>query len=85
MEIGLQQTMGNTAGIVVGQVYRKSPYVLGNSFSLGALVVAEAVIVANMLYLRGQNAEKERIARGEKEDQRKVRTGDREVDFKYHH
>ncbi|KAL2220630.1 major facilitator superfamily domain-containing protein [Thermoascus aurantiacus ATCC 26904] len=85
MEIGLQQTMGNTAGIVVGQVYRKSPYVLGNSFSLGALVVAEAVIVANMLYLRGQNAEKERIARGEKEDQRKVRTGDREVDFMYHH
>ncbi|KAB8346275.1 hypothetical protein FH972_023319 [Carpinus fangiana] len=29
--IGMQQTIGNTAGIVAGQIYRKAPYTLGNS------------------------------------------------------
>ncbi|KAL1983586.1 hypothetical protein VTN96DRAFT_10165 [Rasamsonia emersonii] len=82
--IGLQQTMGNTAGIVVGQIYRTSPYVLGNAFSLGALGVAQTLIVAQMLYLKRQNGIKARIASGEKEDTRAVKTGDAEVDFTYH-
>lgn len=82
--IGLQQTLGNTAGIVVGQIYRTSPYVLGNAFSLGALGVSQMLIVAQMLYLRRQNAVKARIASGEKEDTRAVKTGDAEVDFTYH-
>ncbi|KAL5357084.1 major facilitator superfamily domain-containing protein [Aspergillus floccosus] len=83
MEIGLQQTIGNCAGIVAGQIYRKSPYVLGNAFSMGALVVAQGVVATHAWYLRRENAEKERIAEG-KEDTRRVRTGDAEIDFKYH-
>ncbi|KAF5510905.1 putative transporter [Colletotrichum siamense] len=39
--IGIQQTIGNSAGAVAGQIYRSSPYLLGNIFSLGAIFVAE--------------------------------------------
>ena len=83
LAIGLQQSFGNCAGIVAGQIYRKSPYVLGNAFSLGAMVVAQLVITGHALYLRRESAEKEKIARGEKEDTRRVQTGDAAVDFQY--
>ncbi|KAJ5165710.1 uncharacterized protein N7500_007540 [Penicillium coprophilum] len=83
LAIGLQQTIGNCAGIVAGQVYRTSPYVLGNSFSLGSLVVAQATVVGYGLYLRRENKVKEQIISGEKEDTRRVQTGDGELEFKY--
>ncbi|RFU72905.1 mfs transporter [Trichoderma arundinaceum] len=82
--IGVQQSIGNTAGIVAGQIYRTAPYVLGNSFSVGALGVAQLIIIVNWFYLRHCNSEKEKIASGQKEDTRKVQGGDRAVDFKYH-
>jgi len=82
--IGLQQTIANTAGIVAGQIYRKSPYKLGHSFSLGSLCVAEVLIVVKMFYINWWNVRKEKIAKGEIEDTRKCKTGDRELDFKYH-
>ncbi|KAJ5318184.1 hypothetical protein PENANT_c052G04715 [Penicillium antarcticum] len=85
LEIGLQQTMGNCAGIVAGQVYRSSPYVLGNAFSLGSLVVSQFAVAAYGLYLRRENKMKEQILCGEKEDSRRVQTGDGAVDFKYHY
>lgn len=83
LEIGLQQTMGNCAGIVAGQVYRTSPYVLGNAFSLGSLVVAQVTVAAFGFYLRRETKIKEQIAAGEIEDTRRIRTGDAEVEFKY--
>lgn len=82
--IGLQQTMGNTAGAVAGQIYRKAPYKLGNSFSLGALCVSQCLIAGKIWYVRRQNAVKERIVSGEMEDERRFKTGDRELDFRYH-
>ncbi|KAH8888415.1 MFS general substrate transporter [Thozetella sp. PMI_491] len=82
--IGLQQTIGNTAGIVAGQIYRSAPYVLGNAFSVGTLGVSQFLILAKWLYIRRRNIEKARIAKGEIEDTRKVTTGDRELDFHYH-
>ncbi|KAJ5182399.1 hypothetical protein N7492_000015 [Penicillium capsulatum] len=85
LEIGLQQTVGNTAGIVSGQVYREAPYVLGNAFSLGSLVVSQFLVTGLGLYLRRENKIKDQIAGGEKEDTRRVRTGDCAVDFKYHY
>ncbi|TVY65500.1 putative transporter, partial [Lachnellula suecica] len=60
--IGLQQTMGNTAGIVAGQIYRTAPYKLGNSFSLGALCVSQLLIAAKVLYVRRENRLKDDIA-----------------------
>lgn len=85
LEIGLQQTMGNCAGIVAGQIYREAPYILGNAFSLGALVVAQIVVTGLGLYLRHENKVKEQILNGEKEDTRRVQSGDGAVDFKYHY
>ncbi|KAL6866847.1 MFS general substrate transporter [Trichoderma novae-zelandiae] len=82
--IGVQLSMGNTAGVVAGQIYRQSPYVLGNAFSVGALGLAQLIIAAKWFYLRSQNEEKERIASGQVEDKRKVQSGDRAADFKYH-
>lgn len=82
--IGMQLSIGNSAGIVAGQIYRTAPYVLGNSFSVAALGVSQLVIVLKWFYLRHCNEEKRKIANGEKDDTRKVKTGDREVDFKYH-
>jgi hypothetical protein len=83
LAIGLQQTIGNCAGIVAGQVYRTSPYVLGNSFSLGSLAVAQITVTAYGLYLRRENKVKEQIISGEKEETRRVQTGDGELEFKY--
>jgi len=82
--IGFQQTMGNTAGAVAGQIYRTAPYKLGNSFSLGAICVSQLLIATKILYVKRQNKLKDDIACGKVEDTRKVKTGDREVDFKYH-
>ena len=84
LAIGIQQTVGNCAGIVAGQVYRKSPYVLGNSFSLGSLVFAQGVVAVHALYVRAKNREKSEIEQG-KEDTRRIRTGDGAVDFRYHY
>jgi hypothetical protein len=82
--IGVQQTIANTAGIVAGQIYRKSPYKLGHSFSLGALCLSQVVIVGKMFYIKQWNTRKDKISRGEIEDTRKVKTGDRELNFRYH-
>lgn len=82
--IGFQQTLGNCAGIVAGQIYRASPYTLGNAFSVGAVGVSQVVIVGKALYIRRQTRAKLRIARGEVPDTRRVTTGDRELDFDYH-
>ncbi|TVY15779.1 putative transporter protein [Lachnellula arida] len=82
--IGFQQTMGNTAGIVAGQIYRTAPYKLGNSFSLGALCLSQVLIAGKVIYVRRQNKLKDDIGSGKREDTRKVSTGDRELDFRYH-
>ena len=82
--IGFQQTMGNTAGIVVGQIYRSSPYLLGNSFSLGAICVSQIVIAGKAFYLQRKNVERRNILDGKIEDDRRIRTGDRDPGFKYH-
>lgn len=82
--IGIQQSIANTAGIVAGQIYRTSPYVLGNSFSLGALCLAQVLIIVKIWYVKSQNKMKLRIEKGEAVDGRRVRTGDRELDFGYH-
>ncbi|KZF19521.1 MFS general substrate transporter [Xylona heveae TC161] len=84
--IGAQQTIGNLAGIVAGQIYRKAPYKLGNSFSLGAVCVVQFIIAGKIMYIRWLNRRKERIASGEIADSRtRTTTGDAELDFKYHY
>ena len=83
--IGIQQSIGGSAGIVAGQIYRKSPYKLGNSFSLGCLIVAQLVVLGHAWFIKLRTDEKVKIASGLIEDTRKVKDGDRAVDFKYHY
>ncbi|KFZ02959.1 hypothetical protein V502_11344 [Pseudogymnoascus sp. VKM F-4520 (FW-2644)] len=82
--IGMQQSIGNIAGVVAGQIYRKAPYKLGHGFSLGILCLSQVLIVGKALYIKRCTAIKAKIASGEIEDTRKVKTGDWELDFKYH-
>lgn len=82
--IGAQQSMGNAAGLVAGQLYRTAPYVLGNSFSLAALCVAQVSIVSNMWWLRRENRIKREIEASGIVDGRRVKTGDGEIGFIYH-
>ncbi|OAQ97977.1 hypothetical protein LLEC1_00536 [Akanthomyces lecanii] len=81
--IGMQLSIGNSAGVVAGQIYRSAPYKLGNMFSVAALGVSQLIIVVKWLYLREQNRQKERYLTGA-EDRRRVQTGDRAPDFTYH-
>lgn len=81
--IGIMMTIGNSAGVVAGQVYRESPYLLGNSFSLGCIVVANILITIHFVYLVRSNRVKRAILAGEIEDTRKKTTGDRHVEFIY--
>lgn len=81
--MGSNQTLGNLSGVIAGQVYRKSPYVLGHSFGLGCLCVSIIAVALNTLWLRYLNNEKEMILNGEKVDNKTERTGDHELDFRY--
>lgn len=81
--IGIQQTLGNMAGVFAGQIYRKSPYVLGKAFSLGCLGVASVLVSSQMVFLWVQNREKALILAGKREDGRRIKTGDYALDFKY--
>lgn len=82
--IGFQQAIGNTAGIVAGQIYRKSPFTLGNAFSLGTICFSCLVILFKMWYIRSCSRKKAAIAAGQVDDTRKVKTGDWALDFEYH-
>lgn len=42
--IGIQQTIGNIAGIVAPQVYRAAPYRLGNWCSLASVLISMGLI-----------------------------------------
>lgn len=82
--LGLNQTFGNLSGAVVGQVYTTSPYTLGNSFSLGCIVMSNLVATIQMFILHKINKRKELILKGEINDTRKTeRRGDTALDFKY--
>uniref|UniRef100_A0A8H7K8H4 Major facilitator superfamily (MFS) profile domain-containing protein n=1 Tax=Bionectria ochroleuca TaxID=29856 RepID=A0A8H7K8H4_BIOOC len=81
--IGLQQTIGNIAGVVAPQVYRAAPYRLGHWCSLGSAIICIVLITLKILYLRALNRKKEQISSGEREDDRKETTGEGALDFRY--
>lgn len=82
--LGMQQSLGNSAGIVAGQIYRTAPYVLGHGFSLGALCLSEIMIFLLIIYLKRQNAIKQKVLNGLVEDTNGGRVGDASLDFIYH-
>lgn len=81
--LGFNQTFGNLAGVIAGQVYRAPPYKLGNGFSLGCTIVAMIFTSIMHIYLRSQNKEKDAIMNGVNEDKRLNRKGCDSLDFTY--
>lgn len=82
--LGINQTLGNVAGAVAGQVYTKAPYTLGNSFSLGVIVLSNITAIVQMFVLHRINKKRDRIVSGEIPDDFKgTRRGDTELDFRY--
>lgn len=81
--LGVSQAIGNLAGIVSGQIYRSSPYLLGHYFSLGSTILSMILIAVQFAYFRAQNHKKGQIARGEREDDRKNTEGENSLDFRY--
>ena len=81
--LGLSQAIGNIAGVVAPQVYRKSPYMLGHWSSLGSALISMALISVQLVYYKIQNTKKDKISRGEREDDRKGTTGEENLDFRY--
>ncbi|GAA6008088.1 hypothetical protein JCM11491_001877 [Sporobolomyces phaffii] len=86
--IGLQQTIGNCAGVVSGQIYRshdKPRYVLGHAVSLGAMALALVGLTVETWIYKSRNAKKLALTEEEKEaqDREGVVIGDRHWSFKY--
>lgn len=79
--LGCNQSMGNLAGVIAGQVYRKAPYTLGNAFSLGCVCVGSLATVAMALHLRHSNTVKAQILNAERKDTKKDRMGSNGLKF----
>lgn len=81
--IGIQQTIGNIAGIVAPQVYRAAPYRLGHWCSLASVLISMGLIATQIGYLYILNRKKSQIAQGERSDDRKETTGENDLAFTY--
>lgn len=81
--IGIQQTVGNIAGIVAPQVYRAAPYRLGHWCSLASVLISMVLIATQIGYLYILNRRKFQIAQAERSDDRKETTGEGDLDFRY--
>ncbi|KAF2174077.1 hypothetical protein M409DRAFT_16350 [Zasmidium cellare ATCC 36951] len=86
--IGLQQTVGNSAGILAGQIYRitnsDGRYVIGHAVSLSTIVCASIGYATMFFLLRGINRKREAMPEDEK--RRLIDAGargDRHPDFRY--
>ncbi|SCU98934.1 LANO_0F00232g1_1 [Lachancea nothofagi CBS 11611] len=79
--LGLNQMFGNLAGAVVGQVYNKSPYTTGNTFSLGCLILANLLATVQVFVFHKRNGEREGLEKaGELKEKR---AGDQSTAFRY--
>jgi hypothetical protein len=81
--IGVQQTIGNLAGVVAPQVYRAAPYRLGHWCSLASALIAMALIAIQIGYLYTLNRKKIQISQGKCLDSRKETTGEGDLAFTY--
>ncbi|BEI84466.1 hypothetical protein CcaverHIS002_0410700 [Cutaneotrichosporon cavernicola] len=87
VSVGLQQTVGNTGGVVAGQIYRsvdKPRYTIGHGVSLAFWVLAIAGMTAEYFIWKSRNAAREQMS-AEDKDEMDVRgiTGDQHYSFRY--
>jgi hypothetical protein len=86
--IGINMTVGNCAGLVIGQIFKKRTsegrYLEGEATSLGVALLCACIIPCMYVYKRKQNREKDALSPEERQkwiDNGK--TGDAHPDFKY--
>ncbi|KAG9253007.1 major facilitator superfamily domain-containing protein [Emericellopsis atlantica] len=87
MAIGMNQSIGNTAGIVVGQIFRtkqNGKYVMGLSGSLAAVMLAVLGHITLYTYLRRENNRRKNLTEEEREAEIAAgKTGDFHPDYRY--
>ncbi|TID30299.1 hypothetical protein CANINC_001179 [Pichia inconspicua] len=83
--IGINQTLGNVAGAISPQVYRKPPdYVLGHAFTLGCLVVSTIASLTCSWLLRRRNAANQKVMETGVDNRNKKRVrGDDSPEFRF--
>jgi MFS family permease len=86
--IGLQQTIGNSAGIMAGQIYRISSsdgrYIIGHAVSLSMIVTAAAGYFLMFTLLRALNVKRDNMSIDERAREIDAgKKGDRHPDFRY--
>lgn len=86
--IGLQQSIGNSAGIMAGQIYRISNsdgrYMIGHTVSICAILVAACGYTTMYFVLRRVNRKREAMSIDERIRQIDAgKLGDRHPDFRY--
>ncbi|KAI4594982.1 hypothetical protein KJ359_007233 [Pestalotiopsis sp. 9143b] len=86
--IGLQQTVGNSAGIMAGQIYRITDsdgrYTIGHAVSLAAIVMASLGYITMYVALKKSNNKRDNMSIEEREREIGAgKTGDRHPDFRY--
>ena len=86
--IGLQQTIGNSAGIMAGQIYRitnsDGRYVIGHAVSITAITIAACGYTLMYFLLRRINRKREVMSIEERiREIDSGKLGDRHPDFKY--
>lgn len=88
--VGMTLTLGNTAGVAVGQIFTtesKPRYIEGMSIALGLACVSMAMVVAlmgGMAYVNGKRAAEVKKAEEEgKEVVPRPEKGDSDVHFRY--
>jgi MFS family permease len=68
--IGMNQSMGNSAGVVVGQIFKTTvngKYLLGLSFSLGAIVLASLGHLTLYWHFKRENRRREALTPEQRE------------------
>lgn len=86
--IGLQQTIGNSAGLMAGQIYRITAsdgrYTIGHAVSLGAITIASVGYFTMWTTLNRINHKREAMSIDERvREIDQGRKGDRHPDFRY--
>ncbi|KAL4939801.1 hypothetical protein BDV06DRAFT_230815 [Aspergillus oleicola] len=87
--VGMNQSVGNAAGVVVGQIFKTTvdgKYLLGLSFSLGSIVLAACGHASLYLLLRYHNKKRDAMSEEEKElesEHHNRKGADFHPDFRY--
>ncbi|KAM0712547.1 hypothetical protein Q7P37_011644 [Cladosporium fusiforme] len=87
MAIGMNQSIGNSAGLVVGQIFRSTQngkYLMGLSASLAAVLLAMVSQATLYFYLRRENRRREGLSEEQKDREIMAgKTGDFHPEYRY--